>query len=844
MLTRRTCLLLVVLAVFTAGCKSLRVPAIDQTGAGIFSGESTELTFPSVQDLTPRPAFPNTPAAPPCSPLGPGCDRGHKLGHKHHGDGSILPAAQLRDQAYVVMMPGRVVAPVGSEVIVVSGICGENGHYVTRQPLEWMMSPDSVGHVMTVSQNKWCFLTDWISARNAQKLDLDWAKNQTHTHRQTVDRGTPALNDDVLVGKGQSWVSVMSPTEGASYVTAMAPKEENWDRRRQTATIYWVDAQWTLPPHQIARVDRGDPALLTTVLTRSQGLGPIEGWLVRYEVLDGPAAVFENNQRTIEVPSDINGQATVRLLPQGGGAGITQVSVQIIRPPTAKGDVPRMVVGQGLTSVTWSAPGLAVRASGPATANAEQPVTYRVEVSNTGDVPAPNVVLAYAVPEGCTVISTNPAAQSFGNRLEWRLGDLPARSPAQTVEVTVAMRLQARYDHRFRATSMRGAEPAADLTAEGVASTSVNVSALVVRMRGPQTTPIGGQATFVVEIENVSSLPATNIQLTDTFDPGLQHINGEPSPLIASIGRIEPGQKQGLVLNFIVRQPGKHCHRLDVTADGGIKASVQECVTATAEAPTPRLAVKVTGPAQLGVGEEGLYQIEVRNNGTVPLTDLRIGFRYSASLFPTAVTRDGEELARGEVAWRRAQLTVGEAIIWEFKGKALRGDPSARSIATVTSAQGITQTAEAVTPIGGGGAAVEPEPGRPPVEPDTTPIQGSLKLDVEDSDDPAIVGRPFGYKINVRNESSSPDQFIGIVVELPPELKFDRIIGFPQGATVEGNRVVFKTITELRGGETLRPIDLRVIPQKPGKYQLKVLVRSARLKDGVSETEETTVVAP
>lgn len=841
MIVRRM-LLIVLLAVAAAGCKSLRVPAIDPTGAGIFSGQTTSVTLPSAADVTPRPAFPNAPVAPPCTAGGPPCG---------NVPGAIVPAAQLRDQAYVVMMPGRVVAPVGSEVIVVSGICGESGHYVTRQPLEWMISPDSVGHLMTVSQNKWCFLTDWISARDAQKLDLDWAKNKTHTHRQTIDRGTPALNDDVLVNKGQSWVSVMSPTEGASYITAMAPKEDNWDRRRQTATIYWVDAQWTLPPHQIARVDRREPALLTTVLNRSQGLGPIEGWLVRYEVLDGPPAIFENNQRTIEVPSDINGQATVRLIPQAAQAGITQVSVQIIRPPSPKGDVPRMVVGQGLTSVSWSAPGLAVRASGPATADAEKPVTYRVEVSNTGDIPAPDVVLAYAVPEGCTVISSNPAAQLFGNRLEWRLGNLPARSAAQAIEVTVAMRLQARYDHRFRATSVRGGEAGAELAAEGVASTTVNRSALVIRMRGPQTTPIGGQATFAAVIENVSSLPATNIQLTDTFDPGLQHISGGASPLIVTLGRLEPGEKQDFVLNFIVREAGRHCHRIDVTADGGIKASAQECVTATTEAPTPRMGVKVTGPAQLDVGAEDLYQIEVRNNGTVPLTDLRIGFRYSASLFPTGVTNDGsEELGRGEVSWRRPELAVGQAIIWQFRGKGLRADPSARSIATVTSAQGITQSADVITPIGGGGGGAAAEPDRaapdrsaPDREPDTTPIAGNLKLEVRDSDDPALVGRVVTYRINLKNESSAPDQLVQIIVDKPEELAFESVSRPPPATDIKSARIVFETIRELRGGESLQQIELKLRPTKPGKYPLKVTVRSARINEGVTVTEETTVVA-
>jgi len=824
--------------VLTTGCTSLRVPAFDPSGQRIFSGQTTDLALPSAGDVLPRPAFPNPPTPPPCAStaLAP-CK------HRHHCHGDVLPAAQLRDQSYVVVMPGRVVAPVGSEVIVVSGICGESGNYVMRQPLEWMMSPDSVGHIMQVGNNNWCFLTDWFAANDARKLDLDWAKNRTRTHRATVTRGTPALNDDVVLGKGQSWVSVMSPTEGASFVTVMAPNEENWDRRRQTATIYWVDAQWTLPPPVIARVDRREPALLTTTLMRTQGIGPIEGWLVRYEIVDGPAAVFDNGARSIEVPTDINGQATVRLVPQAAEAGITQVAVQIIRPPSPSGDVPRMVVGQGLTSVTWSAPGLAVRATGPATADAEKPVTYRVEVSNTGDIPAPNVVLAYAVPEGCVVVGANPPAQQFGNRLEWRLGDMPARSAPQAVELTLSMRLQARYDHRFRATSTRGAEP--ELQAEAVASTIVSRSALVVRMRGPQTVPVGGQATFLVEIENVSSLAATNVMLSDTFDPGLEHVSGQASPLVTSIEALQPGQKQAVALNFIVKAPGQHCHQLDVTADGGVKASAQACVTATAEAPVPRMGVRISGPDRLNVGEEGLYQIEVRNTGTAVLTNLRVSNRYSASLLPTGAS-EGKQLARGEVFWTLPEMRIGEAVVWEFKGRALRGDPAARSVATVSSEQGISQTAEIVTQIVGpddsGGVVPVPDPSRQPDRGDTTPVPGGLKVEIEDSDDPVTVGREFVYRITVSNESQEPDQRIGIVIEKPEELKFVNLRG-TTGADVKATRIVLPSIAELRGREPLRPIELRVTPQKPGAFQLKVQVRSARVPDAIVETEDTRVVA-
>ena len=68
-----------------------------------------------------------------------------------------------------------------------------------------------------------------------------------------------------------------------------------------------------------------------------------------------------------------------------------------------------------------------------------------------------------------------------------------------------------------------------------------------------------------------------------------------------------------------------------------------------------RNAKNATDPAWANVpwvGNMNTVVAKVRNNGTVPLTDVRVGFRYSASLFPTAVTQGNEELGRGEVGWR------------------------------------------------------------------------------------------------------------------------------------------------------------------------------------------------
>jgi hypothetical protein len=113
---------------------------------------------------------------------------------------------------------------------------------------------------------------------------------------------------------------------------------------------------------------------------------------------------------------------------------------------------------------------------------------------------------------------------------------------------------------------------------------------------------------------------------------------------------------------------------------------------------------------------------------------------------------------------------------------------------------------------------------------------------IEESDDPVVVGKEITYRITVSNDARESDQRIGIVIEKPAEFGDVTIRGTPP-ATVDATRIVIPTVAELRGREQLLPIELRVKPSKPGMYQLKVQVRSARVPDGVVVSEDTRVVA-
>ena len=328
----------------------------------------------------------------------------------------------------IQLSPTRMIVPVGGEVVLVSGLCGEGGYLVPQQPIEFMLSQDSVGHFVAVSDPEGIW-------HRSKKLSADYAVAQTSSRGRVVTRGTPSVTDDIVQQKGQCWVSLTSVSEGTSYVTAVASKGATWPQRRTSATIYWVDAQWAFPPPVAVRA--GVPHTLATSVKRTATGAPVVGFVVRYEVVDGPPAVFgPDNATAIEVRTDDSGLGNAVLQPTTNQPGVTQVRMEVIRPPDPRSDAPRTVLGEGYTSITWSAPGLALRATGPEAATIDSTLVYRLEVHNPGDIPARDVVVRATLPPSLTFLASQPEAQMFGNRAEWRLAELSPRS-VQAIEVSL-----------------------------------------------------------------------------------------------------------------------------------------------------------------------------------------------------------------------------------------------------------------------------------------------------------------------------------------------------------------------------------------------------------------------
>lgn len=378
---RQTYLLLALAGLLgIAGCNG--IPRIDPSGRQLFitpnpNDPSTQTTFESPFGgpsgggpfgSAPGPASNNQLAPPVLSgsqpasqPLCPLCPLGQCLGGNNCLGGCLSgePLANAvttiarKPNETLTITPERVLAPIGSEVILKASVCGQNNYLRTNRRIEWMLGNQGAGQFVTVGEQGEMDILRFPWQR-PNKHDNTFAVGYTSPFHTCINRGTPDRTDDLQIRPGDAWITVTSASEGVSFVTASAPETDNWETRRARATIYWVDAQWVLPPS--TSVQLGQSHTLVTTVTRKSDGAPVQGWSVEYEVLEGPTARlgYEAGQAS-NVTTDAQGRASIEVSPTDDQPGMARIKVNVVRPPTAGSmPSPRLDIGGGETVINWT----------------------------------------------------------------------------------------------------------------------------------------------------------------------------------------------------------------------------------------------------------------------------------------------------------------------------------------------------------------------------------------------------------------------------------------------------------------------------------------------------------
>lgn len=576
----------------------------------------------------------------------------------------------------LTITPARVLAPIGSEVVLIAGICTDKNYLVTDQKIEWLLARQNAGEIVDLG-GKGYFRNPLWPWNKARKIDNQFGIGYTAKVPRTITRGTDDPSDDVEIEPGHAWASITSPVEGSSHVTAVAPVVVGWPQRRATATIYWVDVQWTFPP---AVVSGGSSQILTTNVRRQSDSTPLEGWLVRYEVADGGGTLSGGNSgQVVEVPTGADGNASIDVTPTGGSGSTTRINMQIVRPARFAGsDMPRLVIANGAANVNWdgSSPYLppADDLGGPVTTfpipgegSTSPPITptepsvvqrpvldlevrgeqtgqvggearYEVVITNRGDGVATGITISDRFQEGFRHPNDNLGTRNIDKTLSVTLGPGQSHTEFITFEIVRAGNIC----HDVTVRSREGSEASKRACLDVIQPAVIPQSGLEVRKDGARQNVVGETTLFTLSVKNTGAVPLTNVQVLDEYDsvflakprtPNFREIrNAENKPtFVWQIPRLEVGAVERFEVECVCQAPKQRaCSIAQVEAEGGpgigMVPSADEHCLEIVEARGPG----VGGPPDVEppAGATGGLRLSVTPYNKMPLAGSRATYQF------------------------------------------------------------------------------------------------------------------------------------------------------------------------------------------------------------------------
>lgn len=448
-------------------------------------------------------------------------------------------------------------------------------------------------------------------------------------------------------------------------------------------------------------------------------------------------------------------------------------------------------------------PVIRLRVRVPPAVGAGQELTYLITVENQSRAAAHHVLVRNAVPQHARFVRAQPAPSELQPELVWTLGTLEGGARK---EITLVLAADGKGDVESC--------PRVQFEHGQCVTTKVARAGISVRKGGPTRAVLYDNLTFQVFLTNTGPTAVTNVVLTETLSPGLEHALG--NRVRWDVGTLAPGQTRVIDYQAIAKQAGTLRVQTLVTADGGLREEAQASLIAA----EPKLSVQLAGPAQQYVNTNVPYQVAVRNLGTIDVANVRVGFQLPPQTQLVSATRGAQRIG-DQVQWELGTLSPNSLRILDAVVRVPTAG-EARLEALAVADRGLEKRDVLVTVFAGVPA---------------------LTLNVVKTDDPLEVGKETRYLVSVRNPGTQPVTQTRLVVTLPEQLAFVRATA-PQGANFkrEGQKILFDPLTARPGTEVRFEIAARGL--KPADTRILFAVNADQLTAGaVSESVSTTIYA-
>jgi uncharacterized repeat protein (TIGR01451 family) len=323
---------------------------------------------------------------------------------------------------------------------------------------------------------------------------------------------------------------------------------------------------------------------------------------------------------------------------------------------------------------------LALKKTGPETAELGSDVTYNIVVQNTGNSVAKDVVVTDSVPDGLS-------SATGQKELKSEVGNL-APGESKSIPVVLHADKSGRYLNKALATASNAEK------VEGEAPTTIVHGAVkITKSTQDKNLFINRTATYNIEVSNPGDTELTGVVVTDTADSRTVIATAEGATVTGNtakwnLGTLAAGEKKNLTVKIVSKVPGQFTDTAMVTTDQGLHDSANDL--SEWRGVTGVLVEAVDDPDPIQVGEVSTYTIKVTNQGsTVDIRDLNIVVTVPPELevVPGSIS-EGGTLRGSTITWPTVPTVAPKAVVTHtYTAKGVKAGDARTKVAVTTSSR-------------------------------------------------------------------------------------------------------------------------------------------------------------
>lgn len=431
------------------------------------------------------------------------------------------------------------------------------------------------------------------------------------------------------------------------------------------------------------------------------------------------------------------------------------------------------------------------------------PATFTAIVRNIGNATAFDVEVFDTVPRGAKLVRTLPQAEiSSNNGLVWKLGELVAGQ-----ETTISMELIPETEGEI------GSVASVKFAAQASVRTMSTLPKLSLKQWAPTEILGGDTITIGIEISNVGTGTAKNVELEENVPAAFHHASGARS-LGLEVGDLAPGESQRYEIELTAVEAAKVANVVRAIASNAAMGESSQPI----EIRAPKLQLQLNGPRIRYLERPAPFEAVIENVGTAVARDLYIVAYLPRGLHFSSANNEGTYLPdQHAIAWNLAELAAGTRAKTEFM--VLPVEEGKSVVRMTTDAEGLgVESLERDVQVEG---------------------QSELTFDIDDDHDPIETNGVTTYTVNLTNIGTRPDQNVVLSVEIPDGSALEQVESTVK-YRVQSRSIVFEPYPILPSKERT-VAKIRVRHGREGTHVFRASVQSALRPVPVIKEESTQV---